>query len=104
MPTNVVSLTMAVICFAAAMYTCLRGNAVVSKIVREINQRSQPEDQEAPYVWYPSKWSRVIAKYKALFPEGNLDKKYWLYTVLSVVGMLGVLISLMASGGREPTP
>lgn len=104
MPTNVVPLAMAAIFFAAAMYTCLRGNAVVSEIIREINQQSRPEDQESPYVWRPSKWERVTTKYKTLFPEGNLLKKYWLYAALSAVGMLGVLISLMASGGHEPTP
>jgi hypothetical protein len=86
------------------MYACMRGNAVVSEIVREINQQSLPENQEVPYLWHPSKWERVTTRYKALFPEGKLLKKYWRYVALTVVGMLGVMISIMASGGHQPTP
>lgn len=104
MLTSVVPLAMAAICFIAATYTCMRANAVVFEIVREINQQNRPEDQEAPYVWYPSKWVRVTNRYKALFPEGDLLKKCWLYAALTAGGMLGVLISLMASGAHQPTP
>lgn len=90
---------MAALCFAAAMYSGVRANAVVSEVVRAINQRSPPGDQEALYVWHPSKWERVTAKYKALFPGGKLLKKFWAYAAFSAIGMLGVLASL-ASDGR----
>lgn len=90
---------MAALCFAAAMYSGTRANAVVFEVVRAINQQSPPDDQEALYVWHPSKWERVTAKYKILFPEGNLLKKFWAYTAFSAIGMVGVLASL-ASGGR----
>lgn len=81
------------------MYACTRANAVVFEVVRAINQQSRPEDQEALYVWYPSKWERVTTKYKALFPRGKLLKKFWTYAALSALGMLCVLVSL-ASGGH----
>lgn len=90
---------MAALCFAASMYTGMRANAVVLEVVRAINQRSPPDEQEALYVWHPSKWERVTAKYKVLFPEGKLLKKFWAYTAFCAIGMLGVLASL-ASGGR----
>ncbi|WP_395445746.1 hypothetical protein [Caulobacter sp. UC70_42] len=97
MSTNVLPYAMAALCFVAAMYAGTRANAVVFEVVRAINQQSPPEDQEALYVWYPSKWDRVTTKYKALFPEGKLLRKFWAYTALSAIGMLCVLFSL-ASG------
>ncbi|HJV43142.1 hypothetical protein [Caulobacter sp.] len=90
---------MAALCFVAAMYACTRANAIVSEVVRAINQQSPAENQEALYVWYPSKWERVTTKYKALFPEGKLLKKFWAYAAFSAIGMVGVLVSL-ASGGH----
>jgi len=95
---------MAAISFAGAMYACLRANAAVYEIVRVINQQSRVEDQESIYVWHPSKWKRVTTRYKALFPGAELLKKYWWFTGLSAAGMLGVLLFLVAAGGREPTP
>ena len=89
---------MAALCFAAAMCAVARANAVASEVVRAINQEAPSEDQEALYVWYPSRWERVTAKYKALFPEGKLLRKFWAYTAFSAIGMLCVLVSL-ASGG-----
>jgi hypothetical protein len=98
MSKNVLPFVMAALCFVAAMYACTRANAVVLEVVGAINQQSRPEDQEAPSVWYPSKWERVTTKYKALFPEGKLLKKFWVYAGLSAIGMLCMLISLACGG------
>lgn len=99
MSTNVLPFAMAALCFFAAMYACIRANAVVFEVVRAINQQASPQDQEALYVWYPSKWERVTTKYKVLFPEGKLLKKFWVCTAFGAIGMVGVLVSL-ASGGH----
>lgn len=89
---------MSALCFVAAMYAVARANAVVSEVVRAINQQNRPEDQEALDVWSPSKWERVTTKYKALFPEGKLLKKFWAYTAFGAIGMLCVLVSLASWG------
>jgi hypothetical protein len=98
MSTNVLPFAMAALCFVATMYACARANAVVFEVVRAINQQGRPEDQEALYVWHPSKWERVTTKYKALFPEGKLLKKFWSYAALSAIGMFCVMISLWSGG------
>lgn len=90
---------MAALCFIAAIFAGTRANAVMCEVVRTINRQSLREDQETLFGWYPSKWERVTTKYKALFPKGNLLRKFWAYAAFSAIGMLGVLASL-ASGGH----
>ncbi len=84
------------ICFAIAMYACLKGNLILYKIVALTNQATSNESQEVAFYWTFSKWARLNEKYRLYFPEGDLVKKQFLYLWVMGLFMAGAAAFLIA--------
>ena len=95
MSESVLRLVGFVLSFAFAMFCCLRANLTIFAMVRDIN-RAAPDEPESAYVWHSSKAHRVFEQYKALYPNGGLVKKAWLYTMLMLAGGFGCWVLMLA--------
>ncbi|NEX94863.1 hypothetical protein [Caulobacter sp. 17J65-9] len=84
----------AALCFAVAMYGCLRANFAAFRIVDLVNRQVGPDEQESMLGWGWTKTRRVFSRYRAFYPDGDLIRRYWLHGGVMFVGMIGVAISI----------
>jgi hypothetical protein len=70
-----VRLAVGVIAFACALLCALAASFLVFKMVSEVNKRLPREQQFSPLGRW-SKYQRLNAEYKRLYPDGNLWRRY----------------------------
>ena len=74
-----------VVAFVSAMLCAIASTSVVFKMADKVNDKLPDERQFSHLGWYWSKYGRLFAEYKRLYPEGSLLRKFRILTVVLFV-------------------
>ena len=71
-----------VIAFLCGVVCAITSSFVVFQMVDKVNARLPGERQFSHFWWYWSKYERLFAEYKRLYPFGSLGRKFRILVVL----------------------
>jgi hypothetical protein len=71
-----------IIAFVCGVLCAINGTILVFEMVDRVNDKLPEEQQFSPLWWYPSKYGRLFAEYKRLYPDGGLARRCRLLGVL----------------------
>ena len=70
------------VAFVCGVVCAMTSNFTLLQIVDRVNERLPQERQFEFFIWYWSKYQRLFAEYKRLYPDGGLLGKFLISTAL----------------------
>ena len=74
--------------FLCGVVCAIASSFVVFQMVDKVNARLPEEHQFSHFWWYWSKYQRLFAEYKRLYPDGGLGKRFCILGVLLFVSFI----------------
>jgi hypothetical protein len=74
--------------FICGVVCAITGSFVAFQMVDKVNDKLPEECQFSPIWWYWSKYQRLFAEYKKLYPDGRLLRRFRILGVLAFAYLL----------------
>ena len=81
--------------FSLGALAAITSNAVVHRMIGEVNRKSTGGTTISHYWFWPGKVDRVVSDYRRLRPDGKLDRYLKICVAAMVVGLAGAAVCMM---------